>query len=375
MQTGTLDISTDYDLILSQQQAGTITLKYKKSTESTYTTVTGSYDRDYLQSSRVISLGRFLGQYARPFSGSIDLNFTYIKVNGKLWFFRPVTNYLVKDNKLVWCDQDLYLNDSGTITLASQDTAPVPSGFTYGSTTTTDVGLVDIPSQVFTAKPGATIGKGEVPEPTPDTPSTEIDANTKAVYHFENDYINAIDNTASSYTALANGYSTQYKKFGTYSLELKNTTYMEPLEGIYIGGGTANQSTVDFWVYIVSGYSDVFKLRFGGTGAPAAEYSSGNLVLTADNNSSVGTVQFATGSWHHIAFEHKWMGENTTSVGRYYIDGIPTQSFDASNADASSVITWCKVGQTGNVYIDELRVSDVLRYNGNSFTPPTQPYS
>lgn len=101
-----------------------------------------------------------------PCISQIDLNETYIKINGKLAFFRPATRYLVKDNKLVWGAQDLYLDDGGAITLASQNTAPVPSGLTYGSTTTTDVGLVDIPTQVFTAHPGATIGQGTPPTPT-----------------------------------------------------------------------------------------------------------------------------------------------------------------------------------------------------------------
>lgn len=91
----------------------------------------------------------------------LDLNETYIKVNGKLWFFHPSTNYLVKDNKLVFADSGVYIDDNGTKTYASANIAPVPSGFTYGTTTTTDVGLVDMTTQAFTAVPGATWGKDE----------------------------------------------------------------------------------------------------------------------------------------------------------------------------------------------------------------------
>ena len=93
------------------------------------------------------------------FLGSVDLNETYIKVNNNIWFFRPVTNYLVKDGKLVFADSDVYINDNGTKTYASANIAPVPSGFTYGTTTTTDVGLVNMVTQAFTAVPGATWGK------------------------------------------------------------------------------------------------------------------------------------------------------------------------------------------------------------------------
>ena len=70
---------------------------------------------------------------------SIDLKETYIKVNGDLWFYGK--NY------------------------ASQNIAPVPAGLTYGNTTTSAIGWVDMRTQVFTAAPsGATLGKDEVSE-------------------------------------------------------------------------------------------------------------------------------------------------------------------------------------------------------------------
>ncbi len=95
------------------------------------------------------------------FDGSIDLNKTYIKVNGSLWFYKPCTNYLVKDSKLIWADSGLYIEENGVKTYATQNLAPVPSGYTYGSTTTTDVGIIDMTTQVFTAHSGATLGKDE----------------------------------------------------------------------------------------------------------------------------------------------------------------------------------------------------------------------
>ena len=70
------------------------------------------------------------------FSGSIDLKETYIKVNNQLWFYGK--NY------------------------ASKNIAPVPAGYTYGNTTTSAIGFVDIPTQAFTPAPaGATIGRDE----------------------------------------------------------------------------------------------------------------------------------------------------------------------------------------------------------------------
>lgn len=74
--------------------------------------------------------------YGNPFKGSIDLNNTYIKINDQLWFYGK--NY------------------------ASQNIAPVPSGYTYGNTTTSAIGYVDMRTQQFTAAPeGASIGRDE----------------------------------------------------------------------------------------------------------------------------------------------------------------------------------------------------------------------
>lgn len=69
-----------------------------------------------------------------PWLGSIDLKETYIKVNGELWFYGK--NY------------------------ASQNIAPVPAGYTFGTTTTPSIGYVDMRTQQFTAAPsGSTIGR------------------------------------------------------------------------------------------------------------------------------------------------------------------------------------------------------------------------
>lgn len=66
----------------------------------------------------------------KTFPGSIDLNETYIKVNGKLWFYKPCTNYLVKDNKLVFADSGLYL--SGPVNYAVEGTPTIVDGLASG---------------------------------------------------------------------------------------------------------------------------------------------------------------------------------------------------------------------------------------------------
>lgn len=130
------------------------------STDGQNFTLAGTGD-DYGYAGNPINTYTLFGNSDYMGDGSIDLNQTYIKYNGKLWFFQPATNYLIKDGKLVFADSGLYIDDNGTKTYASANIAPVPSGFTFGSTTTTDVGLVDMRTQAFTAVPGATWGKDE----------------------------------------------------------------------------------------------------------------------------------------------------------------------------------------------------------------------
>lgn len=110
-----------------------------------------------------ILLGVAPWQSATSYGGSIDLNETYIKVNGKLWFWQPQkSKYIVKDGKLVWADTHIYIDDNGTKTYATQNIAPVPAGYTFGTTTTPSIGYVDMRTQQFTAAPqGATIGRDE----------------------------------------------------------------------------------------------------------------------------------------------------------------------------------------------------------------------
>lgn len=80
IETGILAANTKYDLILGQQQSGTIYLKYKKSSESEYITVAHSYDATIFLSSNEISFGASMSSYPRPFDKSIDLNQSYIKI-------------------------------------------------------------------------------------------------------------------------------------------------------------------------------------------------------------------------------------------------------------------------------------------------------
>lgn len=103
-------------------------------------TLTVTSELSEMNTSRVITIGGspfYSSGYKSPFaSGSIDLNNTYIKINDQLWFYGK--NY------------------------ATQNIAPVPSGYTFGTTTTSSIGYVDMRTQTFYSAPqGAIIGRDE----------------------------------------------------------------------------------------------------------------------------------------------------------------------------------------------------------------------
>lgn len=303
------------------------------------------------------------------FNGSIDLNQTYIKVNGKLWFFRPVTNYLIKDDKLVFADSDVYIDDNGTKTYASANIAPVPAGFTFGNTTTSDVGLVDMTTQTFTAVPGATWGKGASAVPV-------VDANTVALWH--------LDDTATSEIAGAINFPvTTYTtgKFGKCTAEITSP-------GLYYPTGTGD-FTLDFWVSTAvagkydNAYGHITMFNFAhSTGAGGIKIyvsTAGNLALTVfssqeptyDNAGDVYNEQVAvSGDWAHISCERK---QGTIYI---YVNGVLKYSWYNQ---------WITVLNSDYLFyansnmpraVDEVRYSTVAEHDGAaSFTPNEEPYA
>lgn len=67
--------------------------------------------------------------YKYPWRGSIDLNETYIKVNGITWFngkqrASKEVNYVIKDGKLVWANPNLYLASNQGSSFVKTDFRP-----------------------------------------------------------------------------------------------------------------------------------------------------------------------------------------------------------------------------------------------------------
>lgn len=113
---------------------GTTASLYKSTDGSNYTLL-GSVSATISGSVANCFIGNRWNGDASFFDGEIDMNETYFKVNGKLWFYQPApTKYIVKDNKLVFASQDLYLAGPTTYTKVGNPVIEdcVASGFENG---------------------------------------------------------------------------------------------------------------------------------------------------------------------------------------------------------------------------------------------------
>ena len=110
-----------YELELSSNsEVITSTLTNISTQEKTVNSINISASGNVL---RTMILGRDWKDDAYTNAGVIDLNNTYIKVNGKLWFYQPApTKYIQKDDKLVWADQGLYLTGPVNYTVVGNPT-------------------------------------------------------------------------------------------------------------------------------------------------------------------------------------------------------------------------------------------------------------
>lgn len=389
--SGTSSVITS-NTVLQPNTTYKIKTVYENSTISLYMaagsadySLEGTYDAtgDTQKTLTFLAFGRNSSSVWLQEGNSIDLNNTYIKINGKLFFYRPCTNYLVKDDKLVWCDQDLYLNDSGTITLASQDTAPVPSGFTYGSTTTTDVGLVDIPSQVFTAKPGATIGKG--------TPPSGPDENTILLLHFDD---NMNDSSRYSQTFESENVSFNYTT-GKFGKALDSVSRSNPYNAVVMRwryGGEyvpiTNGFTYEYWQYVDTdkwyGYREYPTIYNSNRSVPAWYLYLYNKNLVFQAGPVSGSVVYDTISpyliendWNHLAASY-----NPNDAIRIFVNGHVVSTLTPSGwlspaQMADYRMSYCVMYPPGNwpqwVGAEEVRISDICRYTAD-FTPPSSPF-
>lgn len=285
--------------------------------------------------------------YSKGYAGSIDMKRTYIKVNGQLWFYGK--NY------------------------ATQNIAPVPANYTYGTTTTSAIGYVDMRTQTFTAAPEGTIFYEEEPAPPP-----VIDANTLACWHLDTGYPS--QDAVHQYTFANANSQGNYQSTGGWDNGYFSGKFASFNWWNYASMAlTSKPLTVDFH-YKPSSYPSDFSFGFGQNGG-VSNYLYGMKILasgtkiattagmvSAEFDLTSKSIDINDGNWHHIAFEFNYSAAKVN----YYVDGKYIGNGTVNSP--SGTIYFMSFSSDSTNGIDELRVSDINRYNGQDFTVPTVPY-
>ena len=175
----------------------------------------------------------------------------------------------------------------------------------------------------------------------------------------------------SAFTADGNAQlSTAQAMFGSASLLLDGTDdFVTSDDNIDLSSG---DFTVDMWIRptSVTGYKGLWQ---SGTSSLLNVYLIGDQVqgtVAGSTTLFLSSTRISANVWTMISVEREG------SVHRLYINGVLEASSSTANRPDAGVFA---IGRNGfgdfNGYIDELRLSSVARYEGTSFTEPTEDYA
>lgn len=209
------------------------------------------------------------------------------------------------------------------------------------------------------------------------TVPTLIDAHTLAVFKFEDTAVPA-ENSVAEGAVFANRGGSADEATAAYGAKFGAGAFR--CAGSNVSGWLRNSDsipnadyTVDFWVkWGNSGRAGVCTgvNSDAPTGRGVIFYKNKLALPQAAgtgyiNEDSVFDTAYDGAVWHHVAYEQKG------HAYRVYIDGVQVaQGEYTSFGSQSELYIW----GWGGVLIDEVRVSDIARYDGD-FTPNTQPYA
>lgn len=163
--------------------------------------------------------------------------------------------------------------------------------------------------------------------------------------------------------------STAQKKFGTASLLLDGTNdYVESTSDVDL---SSTDFTIDLWIRptSVSGYKGIWE---SGTSSKLVSYLLGNTVYLSVGGSTIisNSVTVNANEWTMLSYER--IGNNHY----IYKNGTLEDTGNTANRPDSGPFN---VGENTfgdfNGYIDEVRVSNIARYTGTSFTEPTNEFA
>ena len=195
-----------------------------------------------------------------------------------------------------------------------------------------------------------------------------IDSNTLGVWHLENDRTNAV--AGSTAEIQDNGYlaySSSIYKFGSYGGEGRMNSALNLFTSSVFSA--LQNFTFDLWVRTLSSGVNSSSYRSAEIGYLGQFRIYKNKIdALGPSGTTIGTASFDPETWAHIAFEKEG------STARFYINGKYKGS--ATTTGIPSNVSWgYPYTNPGYFYYDEIRLSNVARYQGQDFTPFTRPYS
>ncbi len=171
--------------------------------------------------------------------------------------------------------------------------------------------------------------------------------------------------------------STDQAKFGSTSVELDGTNDAVDPEHANLNLGSGD-FTIEFFYYPTD-LSTVYGRYFFDTGSGVSGRlngyfnSSSQFVVRSGNTELLKASHgMSTGQWYHLAIVRK------SGTIRFFRDGTSLASasnienFSNNDYKIGSYLTGGGFGLIG--YVDEFRQSNVARYSGTSFTPPSSAF-
>ena len=190
--------------------------------------------------------------------------------------------------------------------------------------------------------------------------------------------------TPSTWTTGTPTFNSSIKKFGTYSLNLNNTTAADAdFVNYTLASGISAPWTIDFWLYVPTmpaGADNEFIFRMGDVALYALKelsttYKVGFLFYlngTSGYGPSVAEITF--NEWHHIEVSKASSG---TGLIYSFLDGVLDRNSATNNVilpDEFRLGNYTPGDNDFSFYIDELRISSSIRHT-TTFTPASAAYT
>ena len=199
-----------------------------------------------------------------------------------------------------------------------------------------------------------------------------IDTNTLGLWHLDDSTgANVITSGDYASTVLYNSilvFTTSNKKFGDGSAVVNRTGYSTV--NIFTISDTVASSnfTIDFWARTHTyTYSPTHSINFNFGLSTTITFSVAGKTISVTGGSSAVAVE--QGTWHHLALERY------NNMLYCYIDGNVIANSSTSQTAAFAFSVYRDSNYANDCCIDEFRLSNTSRYQGQNFTPFDRPYS